>query len=141
MFADVVESLDQIRFDADAHVFGALDHQRLVDQTAQEIFLPVFIFGGEFVRRTILAVVGNFVFQLHVGVLVVRLGNNVVIHASDNFLDHGGFGLGAGGGRGKHSQGESQRGSAGGDAGKSNGIVQSVFIHGVLSLQILSLRL
>ena len=138
MLADVVEALDQVGFDADAHVLGALDHQRLVDQTAQQIFLLVFVFGGEFVRQAILAVMGNFVFQLHVGMLVVGLSDDVVIHAGDNFLDDGGLGLGAG--RGRH-QGGGNAGQREGGGGESKGLAQSVFIHGVLSVQILSLRL
>ncbi len=40
--ADLVELLDNVRLDADAHVLGALNEQGLVNQIAECIFLTVF---------------------------------------------------------------------------------------------------
>src|SRR5580692_5485749 len=55
--ADLVELLDDIRLDADAHVFGALYEKGLVDQFAERVFLAVLdqlvqLFGS----ATVLAV-------------------------------------------------------------------------------------
>ena len=40
--ANLIETLDHVGLDADAHIFAALHEQGLVDQIAQGVFLAVF---------------------------------------------------------------------------------------------------
>ncbi len=62
--ADLVELLDDVGLDADAHVFAALDQQGLVDKVAQSIFLAVFdgnlqLFGGAMSLAFLLGIIGS----------------------------------------------------------------------------------
>ena len=83
LLADLVQALHQFRFAGDIQFLALRQPQLLVDKVAQQ-FLPL--------RRHLLhrcAVLLSFLVQLGFRAVVVRLGDDFVVDAGDNVLDHG----------------------------------------------------
>ena len=106
--AQLIEPLDHIGFDADAHVFAALHEQGLIDQVAQGIFLPVLDGSLQLLGSAArLAVLFGVFSGSGAGLFVVAAGDDFVVHAGDDFFnDAAGIGidLGRGGGGFLHSR-------------------------------------
>ena len=94
MLANFFELGVELRFDFDAHVFGALDHQGLIDQAAQQIFLLRLELLLDFFRGAGFAVVGDFVVKFLRGFLVGGEENGFVVYGGDDFSRGRGGGLG-----------------------------------------------
>ena len=83
LLAQLVEALDYVGVGADTQFLGFLREQLGVDQVAQQIFLLWRV-----LRRGVGILLGLFGRQLLFTVLQVRTGNDAVIDASDDLLDH-----------------------------------------------------
>ncbi len=93
MLADFVEALGEGWLDVDAHVFGALHHQRLVNDIAQQIFLLVLELRVNLVLRAALAITRRFIAQFFFGFLIIGEGDDVVVDARDYVSVRRGLGL------------------------------------------------
>src|SRR4029077_8356799 len=86
--ADGVESFDELRLYAHAHVLGALNEKRLINEIAQGVFLAVFDVGLQLFRRAAVLTFGLGVFlSAEACLLVFGAGNDFIVNASDDFLN------------------------------------------------------
>ena len=85
LLANFIETLVEFGFDFDAHVFGALNHEGLIDHAAQQIFLLFFELGFDFFGWAGFAVARDFVAELLFGFLVVGESDGFVVHAGHDF--------------------------------------------------------
>src|SRR5690242_3316076 len=86
--ANLVELLDDVGFHADAHVLGALDEERLVNQVAKGVFLAVFnrrlqLFGSATALALLLGIVGSALARF----LILAKGDDFIVDARDDLLD------------------------------------------------------
>ena len=86
LFANVVEVLDHVGFDADAFVFAALNQELLVDHVAQQIFLFILIHRVKAIGRAALALFGDVGFQRAFGFGVIGERYYVVVYTCDDFF-------------------------------------------------------
>ena len=84
VLAHFVEPLDHFGVGGDAQVLAFFEQQLLVDQVAQNVFVPL---GDDLVgiRRVLLL---RFLFQLFFAAQVFGARNNLIINAGYNLLDH-----------------------------------------------------
>ena len=96
---NLVELLDDVGLDADAHVLAALNEQRLVDQIAQSIFLAVFNGNLQLLgSAAILAILLGIFCGGGASLVEFGAGDDFVVHAGDDFFDDA-TGIGIGGSR------------------------------------------
>ena len=83
VLAHLVELLDQIGIAGDAQIFAFFEKQLLVDQIAQHVFFPLGVDLVGVVRILLL----HFVLKLILAARKLRAGNDLIVHAGDDFFD------------------------------------------------------
>ncbi len=84
MLPNIVQLLVQVRLDVDAHIFCSLHHQRLVNQTTQQILLLFLELRINLILRAALAIARHFLPQLLFGFLIVGERDGVAVHSRDD---------------------------------------------------------
>ena len=82
--AHFVEPLDHFGIGGDAQVLALFEQQLLVDQITQNVLVPL---GDDLVGIGRVLLLG-LLFQLILAAHVFAAGNNLIINAGYNFLDH-----------------------------------------------------
>ncbi len=88
LLAHLIELLDYVRLDADAHILAALHQQLLIDLIAQQILLPLGVHRFLAIGSAGRTVVVDFLVELRLGFFVIRERDDLVVHARDDLFDH-----------------------------------------------------